>query len=115
MKNKNTRATKKSYTVTSANNKSTDLIGRTVFTMAHKTKITSSRCFLKTLFYNWCFAHWCARSNWRPLFSHEALNLSENCPSAHVPSVIKLSHSRLLTNTSALLSCYYILRLQYKE
>ncbi len=58
--------------------KSANLIGWIVFDAACQTKKTNPRRFFFLLrFYAWCFSHWCAHSHWRPLFSHEALNVGE--------------------------------------
>ncbi len=58
--------------------KSVNLIGRIVFDAALQTKKMNLRRFLKKLrFYAWCFSRRCAHSHWRPLFSHEALNVGE--------------------------------------
>ncbi len=53
--------------------KSANLIGRIVFDAARQTKKTNPRRFLK----NDAFTRRCAHSHWRPLFSHEALNIGE--------------------------------------
>ncbi len=53
--------------------KSANLIGRIVFDAARQTKKTNPRRFLK----NDAFTRRCAHSHWRPLFSHEALNVGE--------------------------------------
>ncbi len=52
--------------------KSANLIGRTVFDAVRQTKKTNPRRF-----YAWRFSCRCAHSHWRPLFSHEALNVGE--------------------------------------
>ncbi len=58
--------------------KSTNLIGRIVFDAARQTKKTNTRRFKKKWhFYAWRFSCRCAHSHWRPLFSHEALNVGE--------------------------------------
>ncbi len=58
--------------------KSANLIGRIVFDAARQTKKTNPRrFFFKWRFYAWCFSRRCAHSHWRPLFSHEALNVGE--------------------------------------
>ncbi len=58
--------------------KSANLIGRIVFDA--KTKKTNPRRLKKKWhFYECRFSRRCAHSHWRPLFSHEALNVSEYC------------------------------------
>ncbi len=58
--------------------KSTNLIGRIVFDAARQTKQNEPEAFLKKCrFYAWRFSRQCAHSHWRPLFSHEALNVGE--------------------------------------
>ncbi len=58
--------------------KNANLIGRIVFDAARQTKKTNPRRFKKKLrFYAWRFSRRCAHSHWRPLFSHEALNVGE--------------------------------------
>ncbi len=57
--------------------KSANLIGRIVFDAVRQTKKKRTRgvFFFKWRFYAWCFSRRCAHSHWRPLFSHEALNV----------------------------------------
>ncbi len=55
--------------------KSANLIGRIVFDVARQTKKMNPRHF----FLNDAFTRRCAHSHWRPLFSHEALNVGEYC------------------------------------
>ncbi len=58
--------------------KSANLIGRIVFDAARQSKKNKPEAFLKKLsFYAWRFSRRCAHSHWRPLFSHEALNVGE--------------------------------------
>ncbi len=58
--------------------KSANLIGRIVFDAECQTKKTNPRrFFFKWRFYTWRFSRRCAHSHWRPLFSHEALNVCE--------------------------------------
>ncbi len=58
--------------------KSTNLIGRIVFDAARQTQKTNLRRLKKKWrFYAWRFLCRCAHSHWRPLFSHEALNVGE--------------------------------------
>ncbi len=57
--------------------KSANLIGRIVFYAPRQTKKTNPRRFFKWRFYAWGFSRRCAHSHWRPLFSHEALNVGE--------------------------------------
>ncbi len=59
--------------------KSANLIGRIVFDAERQTKKTNPRRLKKndTFFYAWRFSRRCAHSHWRPLFSHEALNVGE--------------------------------------
>ncbi len=53
--------------------KSANLIGRIVFDPVRQTKKTNLRRFKK----NSAFTRRCEHSHWRPLFSHEALNVGE--------------------------------------
>ncbi len=55
--------------------KSANLIGRIVFDTVPKNE--PEVFWKKWRFYAWCFSRWCAHSHWRPLFSHEALNVGE--------------------------------------
>ncbi len=55
--------------------KSANLIGRIVFVKPKKW--TRGIFFFKWRFYAWRFSRRCAHSHWRPLFSHEALNIGE--------------------------------------
>ncbi len=55
--------------------KSANLIGRIVFDAARQNKKNEPEAFF---FFKWRrFSRRCAHSHWRPLFSHEALNVSE--------------------------------------
>ncbi len=58
--------------------KSTNLIGRIVFDVARQTQKNEPEAFKKKWrFYACRFSRRCAHSHWRPLFSHEALNVGE--------------------------------------
>ncbi len=60
--------------------KSANLIGRIVFDAVRQIKKTKPRRLKKKWrFYAWRFSRRCAHSHWRPLFSHEALNVGEWC------------------------------------
>ncbi len=60
--------------------KSANLIVRIDFDALRQTQKTNPRRFKKNDAFNaWRFSRRCAHSHWRPLFSHEALNVGEYC------------------------------------
>ncbi len=85
--------------------KSANLIGRIVFDAARQTKKTNPRRFFKKWrFYAWRFSRRCAHSHWRPLFSHEALNVGEYRAWNSSRCVRALSVNQTLVNSLIILN-----------